>query len=189
MTLDTWPKWYAALTGPRAEQEASVNLRRAGYWVFYPHVRENVRKKRQGGGVKLLVGVIRPLFPRYVFFALRSPAENFQAAEEAKGVSAVVRLRYSKIPLQIPNKVVDLIMDWADKDGMVPTATALHWFRGKVGDSVEVKDGPLDGLITCIASVDALEASDEISVWVKMLGAEHKVAVPVASVKLVEVRA
>jgi transcriptional antiterminator RfaH len=182
--LTEWPKWYAVLCGPRSEQEASVNLRRAGFRVFYPHVREHRRIKR-GNGVKLLVEIVQPLFPRYLFVALRGPSESLYAVKGLRGVSCIVRLRFSGEPLQIPNCVMDRIIDWADGEGLVPTATALHWFRGKPGDSVEIKDGPLDGLITCIASVDALERTDEVSVWVHMLGAENQVAVPAANVKLI----
>ncbi len=217
MSLDTWPKWYACLTGPRSEQEASVHLRRAGYWVFYPHTREQKANKWVPGHRTALREVTLPLFPRYLFFALRSPAENFDAIiprkargslrstdalgedikvgdvveidvdarpEPMRGISAIVRYPMSKVPLQIPNAVITRIMDWADSDGLCPTAKALHWFCGKAGDAVEIKDGPLDGLITCIASVDALEASEEISVWVRMLGADHRVSVSAASVKI-----
>jgi transcription antitermination factor NusG len=125
------------------------------------------------------------LFPRYLFFALRGPRENFQAAEEAKGISAIVRRRYSKVPLQIPNRVMDIIIEWADSEGLCPMAKAMHWFRGKVGDDVEIKDGPLQGLITNIASLQSLDEADEIAVWVKMLGAEHQVTVPASSVNLI----
>jgi transcriptional antiterminator RfaH len=180
-----YPRWFAVMTSPRSEQEASVHLRRAGFLTFYPHTRETVRISRAGTHRRLLVEVERPLFPRYIFVALRGPSEGLYAVKGLRGVSCIVRLRFSGVPLQIPNCVMDRIIDWADGEGLVPTATALHWFRGKPGDSVEIKDGPLDGLITCIASVDALDRTDEVSVWVKMLGAEHQVSVPASSVKLI----
>jgi transcriptional antiterminator RfaH len=183
--MDAWPKWFAVLCGPRSEQEASVNLRRAGFRVFYPHVREIVRVKQLGTARRLRQEVERPLFPRYIFVALRDAAEGLYAVKGLRGVSCIVRLRFSGVPLQIPNCVMNRIIDWADGEGLVPTAKALHWFRGKPGDSVEIKDGPLDGLITCIASVDALDRTDEVSVWVKMLGAEHQVSVPASSVKVI----
>ncbi len=181
--MDIWPKWYACLTGPRSEQEASVHLRRAGYWVFYPHTREQKANKWVPGHRTALREVTLPLFPRYVFVALRDASEGLYAVKGLKGVACIVHKRFSGVPLQIPNAVMDRIIDWADGDGLVPTAKALHWFRGKAGDVVEIKDGPLDGLITCISSVEVLDSREEVHVWVRMLGAEHQVAVPASSVR------
>jgi transcription antitermination factor NusG len=161
--MTDWPKWYACLTGPRAEQEASVNLKRAGYWVFYP-------------------------FPRYVFFALRNEDENFHVVRDAKGVSCIVKSSFTKQALQIPNRIMTRIMDWAEEDGRCPMEAAPHWFRGKVGDAVEYTDGPFQGLVARIASISRLD-DDEVSIWVSMLGHEVEKPVPLSTVKLLEVSA
>jgi len=189
MSVDTWPKWYACLTGPRAEQEASVNLRRAGYLVFYPHIREVVRVKQRGTERRLRKEVVRPLFPRYLFVALRSPQDSFEGIENAIGVSAIVRLRYSKVPLRIPNAAMTLMMDWADGEGLCPSEVVPHWFKGRLGDKVEYTDGVFQNIVATINSLAPLDSGDEIGIWVTLLGKETEVVAPLSTVKLLEVRA
>jgi transcription antitermination factor NusG len=193
--LTDFPKWFAVLCGPRAEQEASVNLRRAGYPVFFPFVREVRRVTKPSKTRRERVVFEVPLFQRYVFFALRGPEQNFDAirprnakAEPMRGISSIIKLPMSKVPLQIPNAAITLLMDWADKDGCCPSDRLPHWFKGLVGDHVEYTDGAFDKVIATIASLEPLESGDEIRIWLELLGHKVESTVPLATVKLMEAR-
>jgi len=179
------PQWFAVMTQAGQEAHAERHLRKRGFWVFYPHQRVKERRGRN----KLLEIVDRPLFSRYVFVALRHPNETFEAVDTTYGVATVVRRSFSKEPLQIPTPVMDALIEIADAEGLVPSDKPPHWFKGREGDTVELVDEePYFGLVARIASISELDAKGRIRVFLRMLGAEREVDVPLQAVATLRVR-
>jgi transcription antitermination factor NusG len=105
------PAWYVVHAGPQLESRASRNLSRAGYYTFYPF--ERVRKKRRRGNHMVVDWVERPYLNRYLFVCLRYADESFAEIEQMDGVSAVVRNCVSRIPVAVPEPIMNEIMDRA----------------------------------------------------------------------------
>jgi transcription antitermination factor NusG len=106
---DNGPAWYIVHTGPQLESRASRNLSQAGYYTFYPF--ERVRRKRRRGNHVVVEWVERPYLNRYLFVCLRYADESFAAIEQVDGVSIVVRTRIGKVPIEVPEPVMTVVMN------------------------------------------------------------------------------
>lgn len=179
--LPEW-RWYAVMTGPRAEAQAYENLRRQNYWAFYPHTRtkEYVGQHRQR---RRLMEIERPLMPRYIFVALRFVSDSVGVVNDTIGVARVVCKRFSGEPLRIPNPVMDEIIERADDDGLVPTVKKSHWFKASIGDKLRLtEDQPYFGLIAELSSIADLDRHGQIKVWLDFLGGRREVEIPATAV-------
>ena len=109
------PEWYAVHTGAQQERVADRNLRRLGFYTFFPFDRVRKRRWNPGSHRYIVEWVPVPYFSRYIFVALRFADEttNIIHSETVEGVSTVVKSALSGIPLRIPNDVMDEIMDRA----------------------------------------------------------------------------
>jgi transcription antitermination factor NusG len=122
--------WYAIQTKSCQETMAAEQLRRHGVEVFFP-------KRRQR---RLMWGIereeVRPLFPGYLFgrFCL---AEKYRAVRWALGVKDLVRS--GEVPVPVDERIIGMIRERMDTEGIV-------WIGPKVGDEVEIVEGPLRGL-------------------------------------------
>jgi transcription antitermination factor NusG len=163
-------KWHAVMTAPRGEELANRNLRRAGYWTFYPHQRVRRRRKRANLEQYLVEWVNMPYYPRYLFLGLRD-GEGMYGVKELDGVSTVV---YSgDRPLEVPHPVMDELMAMGDSNGHVGAVDRVSRTRFKPGQRVRFDNGPMAGLIAQIS----LDNGKEIGLWVDMLGGRRQVFV------------
>jgi transcription antitermination factor NusG len=164
-------KWYAVMTAPRSEELANRNLRRLGFWTFYPH--QEVRRRRKRANVdQYLVEWIRiPYYPRYMFLGLR-PGEGLYGVNECDGVSTVV---YSgDKPLEVPHVVMDEIIALGDSNGLVGKEDRVSRIPFKHGQMVKFTDkSPMAGLIAQIA----LDNGKEIRLWIELLGGRRQISV------------
>lgn len=178
----TDPKWYAVHTKPAREKDADTYLRRQGYMTFFPFTREKkFRTVHAASGKRCLIEVERPLFSRYIFVALRRRSDNLFDVNETYGVSTVVSIGGE--PLQIPDGVITRLMSLTDADGLVAPKPKEHWFKGKPGDTVEMKDeAPYYGLMAELASVADVDRKDEITIFVELLGAKREVTASATAV-------
>lgn len=173
----TWPRWYAVHTRPQSEAEADCNLRRQGYWTFYPFHRIRRRRKRPNTNVYTVEWVERPYFSRYVFVALRHDQESLYGVNETDGVSTVVYC--GPDPLVIPHSVMDELMDRADDKGLIGVLDNASRPKLKPGQMVTFKDNsPLAGLVAQVA----VDAGREIRVWLDVLGGRRRISVTPSAV-------
>lgn len=164
-------KWYAVMTGPRAEELANTSLKRAGYWTFYPFYRLRRKRKRANLDQYVVEWVDVPYYSRYLFVGLR-PGEGLYGVNEANGVATVVN--NGTRPLEVPHPVIDELMAMADSRGQVGTQDNTGRRRFVPGQHVRiVGKSPMDGLLAQIA----LDNGKEIRVWLSMLGANRQVIV------------
>jgi transcription antitermination factor NusG len=163
-------KWYAVMTAPRAEELANRNLKRLGFWTFYPHQRVRRRRKRANLDQYLVEWVNMPYYSRYLFLGLRD-GEGLYRVNECDGVSTVV---YSgDRPLEIPHPVMDELMALGDSSGQVGAVDRVARAVFNPGQRVRVDRGPLEGLIAQIA----LDNGKEIRLWVELLGGRRQISV------------
>jgi len=93
------------------------------------------------------------------------------------------------VPFLVPDEVVEVIRDMADEDGCMSSVDFTkpsHWFRGKVGSRVKIvwPNHIMDGIETCLTAVNKLDSRGEVSVFLRLLGSERGVSVPVKVVRL-----
>lgn len=170
-------RWYAVMTNPRSEEIAAKNLRRSGYYTFFPHERHRRRRKRPNANAFVIEWVTKPYFSRYIFVALRSPDESLYGVNEADGVSTVVYC--GDEPLEIPHVVMDELMARGDANGHVGAIDEVERKRMKPGQSVMIgENNPLAGFVGQIA----VDNGKEVSVWLKVLGATRMVSVDPSAV-------
>lgn len=178
------PKWYAVHTGARAEGIAYENLKRAGFWLYFPHRRVTVQRcfNSRFGAKRRLYEVDLPYFPRYLFACLRFDNEAIGTINDTIGVARVVSSRFSGAPLQIPNDVMDKLIEMTDSPEFEARfMQAPRLFEPKIGERVVLdRDDPSSsfrGLEVIIASIEGLDKNRRIKVLAEMFGAEHEIEV------------
>lgn len=174
-------RWYAVHTLARSEALAYENLKRAGFWLYFPHCRVTVQRMI-GGKRRRLYEVDRPYFPRYLFVALRFMHEAIGDINDTIGVARVVSSRFSGTPLQIPNDVMDKLIETTDSDEYEARFRAKpRLFDPHIGDRVII-DGDdnrsaFQGLKGIIASIEGLDRNRRIKVLAEMFGSQHEIEV------------
>ncbi|SHO65829.1 transcriptional antiterminator RfaH [Pseudoxanthobacter soli DSM 19599] len=173
--------WVAVHTEARREWLAAEQLRGAGYAVFLPHFAGVVSHGRRK------IGVLRPLFGRYLFAGLRA-GQAVGPISRMMGVSAVV---YSgEAPLTVPGYVVGGLMMRCDSKGRMDVADpavvrALARVRGaqrvkaEEGGLAVISRGPLRDLLVEIAEVDGSAA---VTVWLRDAGTANQVRLSASAV-------
>jgi transcription antitermination factor NusG len=173
--------WYAVQTRSRSEHEAHLNLKRQGFYSFYPFRR--VRDRWRVGRDQWRVGWKDvPFFSGYIFVAIRDQSESIADVNDTDGVIAVVSPGKGKDPLKIPHKVIDALMSLGD-DGLIGEEDMTRWsakFFGKKGQKfVFGKGSAFEGLIGTIASIKDMDKTGEIAAWVEGFGGKVEMRVPV----------
>lgn len=125
--------WYAIYTKPKQEDRVAENLSRASLAVFNPHL----------GRKKLIRGkyeqVIRPFFPCYVF-AQFDPVRHYHMIKYTRGVRGLVGS--AGVPWPVSDDIIGIIRDRMTDEGLIVIRPDI-----KVGDRVEIAEGPLQGFV------------------------------------------
>ena len=134
-------KWYVIYTKPSAENIARDHLEQKNIHVFLPKIRE-CHYSSKGQEAK-----IKPLFPNYLFAHMVYP-DDYYTVIWAKGVRRIVGNGTEPIPLN--DSIVDFFQRQTEEKGFIQPSSQL-----KIGDTVRVKNGTLEGLIGIIdGSID-----------------------------------
>jgi len=169
-------KWYAVMTSPRSEEVVTRDLKRSGYWTFYPFERVRRRRKRPNVDKYLVEWINRPLYSRYVFVAVKD-GQGLYGVTETDGVVTVVCS--GNEPLEIPHSVMERLIEQADSKGQVGAVDLVARPRFKPGQAVRFQDNsPMSGLLAQIA----LDNGKEVRVWLDVLGARRLIGVDPAAV-------
>ncbi|NIO19209.1 MAG: hypothetical protein GTN76_00260 [Candidatus Aenigmarchaeota archaeon] len=138
---ENFQKWYVIYTKPSSEEIARYHLERKSIHVFLPKIREWHHSS------KGKVAKIKPLFPSYLFARMFYP-EDYYTVIWAKGVRRIVGNGGEPIPLD--DSVVDFFKRQSEEKGFIQPSPQL-----KIGDTIRVRNGPLEGLIGIIdGSID-----------------------------------
>jgi transcription antitermination factor NusG len=180
-------RWYAVHTRPNVERKAYEELQRLGYRTFYPHRIVRRYRRRPKSGTEQRINVTRPQFSRYIFIGLVDHQGLYQA-NEATHVATVV---YGpEGPLRIPGQVMAHLMEICNARGVVDYEDRTKIvFDGLPGEAAQFgSDHPLSGLLVEIATVEDMDRTGEIGVWLDMFGARREVQVPIAALHATKVR-
>lgn len=149
--------WYVVHTLSRAEAIAEHHLRQAGYGVLYLHYAATIRHARRS------FNVLRPYFPRYVFF--EANGQGLYGAANAVGVLEIVGCAGE--PLEVPERVMDELRRRGDAKGLVDAQVVENGRRRfSIGSRVRVAGGPLEGFFAEVA----LDDGEHVRVWLQMFG-------------------
>ena len=172
-------RWHAVHTNAREEWTANYNIRRAGFWTFYP-----VRMVRIAHARKEET-VLRPFLPRYVF-AQVLPRQDVFAINALAGVSTVIF--GADGPAPIDDAAMARLMARARPDGLVvekPPEPLLLAF--KAGQSVQVVDGPFDGRQAIVEEDVTLDVGDLLRISVDIFGRATTMSLPAGWVRPIAV--
>ncbi|NIO20579.1 MAG: hypothetical protein GTN76_07540 [Candidatus Aenigmarchaeota archaeon] len=155
-------RWYVVYTKPRSEDIAEEHLERKDIHVFLPKIRE-CRYSSKGEETK-----IKPLFPSYLFAHMAYP-DDYYTVIWAKGVKRIVGDGTEPIPLD--DSVVDFFQKHSEEKGFIQPSPRL-----KIGDTVRVRNGPLEGLIGIIDG--SIDEKGRIKVLMDFLKEGTRVEIP-----------
>jgi len=123
-------QWYGVRTKIRKEDYAVGQLEHRGVAVFLPRILECGRDE------------ITPLFPGYLFVRI-ALLEQYYRVVWAPGVRHFVA--FGAVPTPVHDSVIFLIAASAGEGGVIRPTSSL-----KAGDRVQIKAGPLAGLVAVI---------------------------------------
>jgi transcription antitermination factor NusG len=84
--IDKDKHWYVVRTNVKCEEKASDNIRKAGYDVYYPRSRVEVKNKR----THTYTTRESALMPRYLFVGLPQADKNFLKVRSCDGVECIL---------------------------------------------------------------------------------------------------
>lgn len=118
--------WFVINTKPKKEMQVAKLFAEGGFTCYIPFYRQDRR--------------ITPFFPGYGFLRFSFP-DDFQTVRYTRGVKRVVGDHNGPVP--IPDEVIERIRA-REVDGLIEFEK--HGETPRVGDEIEVVEGPLKGL-------------------------------------------
>jgi transcription antitermination factor NusG len=170
--------WVAAYCEANREFVACAKLRAQGIDVFCPYESVDLKKRspnRPGQHISYSKDIA--VFAPYLFVN----SEEYALIRKTLGVICLVNVEGK--PIIINSVVIDSIKSTlhCNENGLMPKG---HWFKGQVGDRVELDGSALKGLMAKITDITEIDVTEQITVTIEMLGSERNVKVPVADIKL-----
>ena len=162
MNFSETPAWYVIHSRPKCEHVAAgMMLGLPGVETYCPRIKFQ-RVTRRGK-----VWFVEALFPSY-FFARFTPATSIRAVKHSQNVIRVVDFGGQLTP--VPDRVIQLIRE--EMDGQV--IKEIH-VGVKVGDTVELTEGPMRGLKGIVNSIHSGE--ERVKILMEFLGRESLIEV------------
>lgn len=160
--ISSVPQWYCVHTKPKCEHSAaSVLSEQTDVETFCPRIRFQ-RGTRRGK-----VWFVEALFPSY-FFARFDASTLLRAVKHSQNVIRVVE--FGGIPIPVPQESIELL-----RREMNETELREIKIDIKIGDSVEVTEGPMRGLVGIVESMRSGE--ERVRVLLEFLGRQNVVEV------------
>jgi transcriptional antiterminator RfaH len=167
MELSDQAAWYVIHTRPKCEHLA------AGLMLGLPDVETYCpRIKFQRNTKRGKVWFVEALFPSY-FFARFVPAVSIRAVKHSQNVIRVVDFGGQMSP--VADSVIQMIRE--EMDGQV--IKEIH-IGVKVGDVVELTDGPMRGLKGIVNSIHS--GDERVKILMEFLGRESLVEVQTSQI-------
>ena len=127
-------KWFLVYTKAREEERAKINLQNQGFETFLPMIA--FEKKSQPKSYSL-----KPLFPRYLFTAIKLESDNWTQIKSTRGVSHVVV--FGNKVATVPNAVLLFLRTKVDDKDVIKQKVTRKIFQK--GDKLVIKKGLLKG--------------------------------------------
>ncbi|MBQ4102364.1 MAG: transcription termination/antitermination factor NusG [Oscillospiraceae bacterium] len=169
------PKWYVIHTYSGYENKVAATIEQTvqsrGFQDVIFEVRvptETVVEVKDGKEKE----VVRKIFPGYVLVYMINNEESWYLVRNTRGVTGFVGAEGTPIPLTERE---------VEKLGITRRQVAVNY---QVGDSVMITDGPLEGFIGVVDSIDP--DNDLVRVTVSMFGRETPAELQLGQAKLAE---
>lgn len=146
--------WLVVNTQPNRERIAVEHLERQSYAVYCPFISRSVRHARKTQDVR------RPLFPGYVFVALDPTVGRWRPIQSTVGVRSVVQ--FGEAPSFVDASFIACLKA-REEAGVIARPASPY----RVGQTVEIKRGSLEGLVSTIIEVGE---QDRIILLLNLLG-------------------
>lgn len=163
MQSDNTKAWYLVYCKPRQEDVAKRNLERQGFVVYLPLARQFRRRRGQR------VGIVAPLFPRYLFIYLSKEADNWTPIRSTLGVSSLVR--FGLHPAAVPNGLIAFLQARDDGQGVQDLPLPQY----QAGQGVRVTQGVMrdyEGIFL------AKSGKERVLILLDIMGQRTRVVVP-----------
>jgi transcriptional antiterminator RfaH len=163
--------WYCIHTKPKKENQVETYCRAVlGLETYYPQLREYGTLKRLR---RLIVG---PLFPRY-FFCRFDLAKSYRGVRYAPDSLAIVNLGGQSTI--VDDSLIAELKQWV-KEGPELSEVSPSFSSG---DSVEITDGPLQGLAAVI--LHARNDQHRVAILLSLLSTDARITIRRDSLKSV----
>jgi transcriptional antiterminator RfaH len=167
LALVSEPVWFCLKTQPKREHLAATGLRRHfGVECFSPRLR--FRKMTQRGPVWF----VEAMFPGYLFAKFVYSTQH-RAVESSHGIRGIVH--FGDRLATLPENVVAALQSRVGAEEIATLDCSL-----KVGQSVEIIEGPFQGLEVLVTHL--LPAKDRIRVLFEFLGRSMQMEISTAKV-------
>lgn len=161
-------EWYVANTKPRCEEIVCTDLRDKDIEVFAPRM-EVVRTRGRFRGMCLEL-----VFPGYIFVRIELGSNSWYRLRWTPGVRKI--LGYGGTPSPVPEEVIGLLRKRMKKKGFIrPKAMFVK------GERVQIKDGPLKGLVGVIE--EARPGKERVKILMNMLRDSTKVEINISALE------
>jgi transcriptional antiterminator RfaH len=163
--------WFCIHTKPKKENQVETYCRALlGLETFYPQLRAYGTLKRMR---RLIIG---PLFPRYLFCRF-DIATSYRAVRYAPDSLAIVNL--GGRAAIVDDSLIAELKQWVKEGSEMSEASRTF----SSGDSVEITDGPLQGLAAVI--LHAHDDQDRVSILLSLLSGDARITIRRDSLKSV----
>ncbi len=126
--------WFVVMSKPGRENDITARLNGAGYPAFNPKLNQYSKKRGQY--------IVQPLFPLYIFVKL-DIEKDFKTINYTRGVLRILGIGKNPYPI---NENIVLALQERCKEGDVIDAKHCFEEEMKVGDKVQITNGPLEGI-------------------------------------------
>lgn len=157
--------WFLLQTKTRQESRAVENLQRQGIDSFCPMIR--VEKVSRGNRVVKL----EALFPGYLFVNFNQTSVSATTVRSTRGVSRFVTCAGS--PVIVPDALIEQLQKRTD-----PSSAELVSNLPKIGEKLEIIEGPFRGLNAVFSQVDG---DQRAVVLINLLNQQVKASIPFSS--------
>jgi transcriptional antiterminator NusG len=186
--IDLDKDWYVVRSNIKCEEKAAANLSAAGFDVYFPRQRVEVKHKR----TNTILTKERPLMMRYLFVGLQRSNAPFGFVRACEGVESI--LGVNGTPVKVPATLVDSILmaeinlEFDDtreariarkEEARTRKETIAMKFRK--GLSVLIVDGPFASFLGEVAAVTSRGAVD---ILVEIFGRETLVEMEAGQIEL-----
>lgn len=162
--MNQTPSWYVIQSKAKKEQVAQEQLQNQGYSTYLPLLKS---KKRVRGKWSL---IIEPLFPRYLFVNMTKYQDDFGPIRSTVGVSTMVK--FGGQPATISQTIIEEIKSReSSESGCIDFQQPVF----KKGQSVEVVEGPLQGLSGIFS---AAKGEDRVIILLNLMSEQTRVTMP-----------
>ena len=155
-------RWYAAMTAPRKETIAELNLANQGFRVFLPRQLATRRHAHQ------FRTALAPVFPRYLFVIIDLERTRWRSVNGTFGVQRLIA--DAERPIAVASGVVETLIQSTDTNG----ALVYRTDEFAAGDRVQLRSGPFAG---SLGVLQRLDGAGRVQILLELLGGSVKVSI------------